>query len=285
VGFDWRPATGELYATDNGRDLLGDDFPPCELNRIEAGGFYGWPYANGDNQPDPDLGAGNEDRIRAAIPPVHGFGAHQAPLGIAFVRGAAAPAELRGAALVALHGSWNRTRKAGYKVVSLHFADDGSIEERDFLVGFERDGNVIGRPVDVAEGPDGAIYVSDDYAGAVYRVARARASAAPPGAPARPAAAPPDAPADPLAALPAAERERRATRGRELYESLGCAGCHDAARADPGVVPRPLAELGRRHSLAGLMRFLAAPTPPMPPVALGEEPRLDLAVFLLVAHP
>jgi glucose/arabinose dehydrogenase len=170
VGFDWRPGTGELYATDNGRDLLGDDFPPCELNRIEPGGFYGWPYANGDNVPDPDLGAGHADRIRAAIPPVHGFRAHNAPLGIAFVRGERAPSDYRGAALVALHGSWNRTRKDGYKVVSLHWRDDGRIEERDFVIGFERDEDVIGRPVDVAEGPDGAFYVSDDYAGAIYRV-------------------------------------------------------------------------------------------------------------------
>jgi glucose/arabinose dehydrogenase len=279
VGFDWRPGTGELYATDNGRDLLGDDFPPCELNRIVAGGFYGWPYANGHNVPDPDLGRGREDRIRSAIAPVHGFGAHQAPLGIAFVRGAAAPPELRGAALVALHGSWNRTRKAGYKVVSLHWKPDGSIEERDFLVGFERDGDVIGRPVDVAEGPDGAIYVSDDYAGAVYRVSASGASGAVTAAPAL-------APAgDPLAELPAAERERRAARGRALYEALACAACHEPARAAPGVVPRPLSELGRRHSLASLARFLAAPTPPMPPVALGEEERGDLAVFLLAAHP
>src|SRR5262245_20129419 len=281
VGFDWRPETGELYATDNGRDLLGDDFPPCELNRIVAGGFYGWPYANGANVPDPDLGEGHEERIRAAIPPVHGFGAHQAPLGIAFVRGAAAPAELRGAALVALHGSWNRTRKAGYKVVSLHWKPDAGIEERDFLVGFEQDGDVIGRPVDVAEGPDGAIYVSDDYAGAVYRVAA-------PGAGGAAAAAAlvraPEA-ADPLAALPAAEREQRAARGRALYESLGCAGCHDAERAAPGVVPRPLADLGRRHTLEELTRFLAAPTPPMPPVALGEQERGDIAVFLLGEHP
>jgi glucose/arabinose dehydrogenase len=280
VGLDWRPATGELYATDNGRDLLGDDFPPCELNRLEAGGFYGWPYANGQNVPDPDLGQGLEDRIRSAIPPVHGFGAHQAPLGIAFVRGEAAPEELRGAALVALHGSWNRTRKAGYKVVSLHWNADGKIEEREFLVGFEQDGDVIGRPVDVAEGPDGAIYVSDDYAGAVYRVSSARA-----GGKAAPAAAPAAPAPDPLAALPAAERERRAARGRELYEALACAGCHEPARAAPGVVPRPLSELGRRYPLAELVRFLAAPTPPMPPVALDEDQRRDLAVFLLVAHP
>ena len=171
VGFDWRPGSGELYATDNGRDLLGDDFPPCELNRIVKGGFYGWPYTNGDRVKDPDYGDGHGDRIRASIPPVHGFRAHNAPLDIAFVRGRDVPPAYRHAALVALHGSWNRTRKDGYKVVSLHWQENGGIEERDFAVGFEVDGNVIGRPVDVAEGPDGAFYISDDYASAVYRVA------------------------------------------------------------------------------------------------------------------
>ena len=171
VGFDWQPRTGRLYATDNGRDLLGDDFPPCELDHVVKGGFYGWPYANGNRVPDPDYGAGHDDRIRASIPPAHGFRAHNAPLGITFVRGQQAPPAYRGAALVALHGSWNRTQKDGYKVVSLHWRGDGRIEERDFVVGFEEDEDVIGRPVDVAEGPDGAFYVSDDYAGAVYRVA------------------------------------------------------------------------------------------------------------------
>jgi glucose/arabinose dehydrogenase len=170
VGLDWRPATGELFVTDNGRDLLGDDFPPCELNRVVEGGFYGWPFANGDNVPDPDLGAGEEQRIATAIPPAHGFRAHNAPLGILFARGDHLPDDYRDAALVALHGSWNRTRKDGYKVVSLHWGPDGSIEERDFLVGFELDEDVIGRPVDVAQGPDGAFYVSDDFAGAIYRV-------------------------------------------------------------------------------------------------------------------
>jgi glucose/arabinose dehydrogenase len=170
VGFDWRPGTTELYATENGRDLLGDDFPPCELNRVVRGGFYGWPYANGDRIPDPDFGRGNEERIRASIPPVHEFRAHTAPLGITFVRGSRAPAAYRGAALVAQHGSWNRSEKDGYRVVSLHFSDDGQIEERDFAVGFEKDDHVIGRPVDVAVGPDGAFYVSDDYARAIYRI-------------------------------------------------------------------------------------------------------------------
>jgi glucose/arabinose dehydrogenase len=171
VGLDWQPGTNVLYATDNGRDLLGDDFPPCELNRIEAGGFYGWPIANGNRVPDPDHGKGQDERIRKSIPPAHPFGAHTAPLGITFLRNPKLPAEWRGAALVAQHGSWNRTKKSGYQVVSLHWNEDGSIAERKFIVGFEQDENdVIGRPVDVVESADGTIYVSDDYASSVYWV-------------------------------------------------------------------------------------------------------------------
>ena len=174
VGFDWRPGSDELYATDNGRDLLGDDLPPCELNRIVQGGDYGWPVAYGDRQLDPDFGAGNEARAAASLPPVHGFRAHNAPLGIVFLRSERQPDSYRGRALVALHGSWNRTRKDGYKVVSLAWGEDGSIREEDFLTGFLVDEDVIGRPVDVAEAADGTIFVSDDYAGAIYRVERPR---------------------------------------------------------------------------------------------------------------
>ena len=170
VGFDWAPWDGALYATDNGRDLLGDDFPPDELNRIEEHGFYGWPFVNGFGEPDPEWGPGNEQKAAVAIPPVHGFRAHNAPLGIHFVRQARVPAGFERAALVALHGSWNRTTLDGYKVVSLHWQDDGRIEERDFLTGFLGPDGIIGRPTDVAEGPDGAFYVADDYGGAIYRV-------------------------------------------------------------------------------------------------------------------
>jgi glucose/arabinose dehydrogenase len=281
VGFDWHPGTGELYGTDNGRDLLGDDFPPCELNRIVAGGFYGWPVANGARRPDPDLGAGQEARIAASLPPVHDFRAHNAPLGIHFVRGAAAPPALRGAALVALHGSWNRTRKDGYKVVSLHWGADGRIVERDFVWGFLEDENVIGRPVDVAEGPDGAFYVSDDYGGAVYRVAW---SGAPPEVPAQatPAARPAGNPGvDPLSALGPEERGAGAARGAALFARHECAGCHEAAQAKPGVVPVALAGLAARHDLASLSAFLSAPTPPMPVVPLSDAERRDVAIFLL----
>jgi glucose/arabinose dehydrogenase len=169
VGFDWQPATGALHGVDNGRDWLGDEFPPDELNLIERGGFYGWPWFHGDNVPDPDLAppAG----IPAPVAPVHAFGAHVAPLSIRFLRHQAGPA-MDGAALVAQHGSWNRSEKTGYSIVSLHWGDDGAISRRDFVTGFETDGGVVGRPVDVVEADDGTIFVSDDFAGAIYRLVR-----------------------------------------------------------------------------------------------------------------
>ncbi len=277
VGFDWRPGTNELYATDNGRDLLGDDFPPCELNRIERGGFYGWPYANGDNAPDPDFGAGNEAKVRGARAPDHDFRAHNAPLGMTFVRGDAAPG-YRGAALVALHGSWNRSAKDGYKVVSLHWPSNGRagpLEERDFLWGLEVDDDVIGRPVDVIEGPDGAFYISDDYANSVYRVAygsAARATVAPGAA---------TTIRDPLAAVQEAARPHLAATGSALYARHACATCHDPATARPGVVSVVLEDLATRYDVPRMMSFLAAPTPPMPAFDLTEDDRRALAVHLL----
>lgn len=282
VGLDWRPATGELYATDNGRDLLGDDFPPCELNRIVRGGFYGWPFANGDRVPDPDLGAGHEREIAASMPPVHGFRAHNAPLGITFLRAGSWPERYRGAAVVALHGSWNRTRKDGYQVVSLHWGPDGRIEERPFLTGFLRDDEALGRPVDVAEGPDGALYVSDDYGGAIYRVRPLAGDEASPRPPTVRSAAP-ATPVDPLAGLSEGERSASRQRGAALYETHRCARCHEPEQADPGVVAVPLSveRLASRFDVASLAGFLLAPTPPMPALAISEGERGDLAVFLL----
>jgi glucose/arabinose dehydrogenase len=281
VGFDWRPENGQMYATDNGRDYLGDDFPPCELDRIVKGGFFGWPFANGDRVPDPDLGTGQEDRIAASIPPVHGFRAHNAPLGITFLRGEGVPAEYRGAALVALHGSWNRTHKDGYKVVSLHWGSDDQVAEKDFLTGFLRPNeDVIGRPVDVAEGPDGSVYVSDDEVGAVYRVewqATPARSRTPP-----PPAVPPGA-AAPAKAVPLAKEA--IARGRALWDANGCAACHDPRARKPGVVTKPLAGLSKRYDAGSLSEYLRTPKPPMPVFDLTDAQRADLAAFLLAEHP
>ncbi len=281
VGFDWRPENGQMYATDNGRDYLGDDFPPCELDRIVEGGFYGWPFANGNRVPDPDLGKGQEKRIAASIPPVHGFRAHNAPLGITFLRGEGVPAEYRGAALVALHGSWNRTHKDGYKVVSLHWGRDEQITERDFLTGFLRPNEeVIGRPVDIAEGPDGSIYVSDDDAGAVYRVqwqATPPRSRTPP-----PPAVKPDAAAPPRS-VPLSKEA--IARGRALWDANGCAKCHDPRAKVPGMVTKPLEGLSKRYDVGSLSEYLKTPKPPMPVFDLADEQRADLAAFLLSQRP
>ena len=169
-GFDWAPWDGALHATENGRDLISDDLPPDELNRIVEGGFYGWPYVHGNRLLDPDMGAGQESLLESSLPPAHAFRAHNAPLGIRFLRHPQRPPGYERAALVALHGSWNRSTPDGYAVVSLHWDEAGRIVERPFLTGFRGAAGLIGRPVDVAEGPDGAIYVSDDYAGVVYRI-------------------------------------------------------------------------------------------------------------------
>jgi glucose/arabinose dehydrogenase len=282
VGFDWRPEDGQIYATDNGRDLLGDDFPPCELNRVVRGGFYGWPCANGDRVPDPDFGKGREARIAASIPPVHGFRAHNAPLGITFLRGEGVPAAYRGAAVVALHGSWNRTRKDGYKVVSLDWGSDGGIAERDFLTGFlgATDDDVIGRPVDIAEGPDGSVYVSDDYAGVIYRVEwkERRPGGSGSAAPSRPARR-----VSP--AKTAAVAKDVLARGRALWDRFGCATCHDPKAAGPGMVTKPLVGLAKRYDAGALAQYLRTPQPPMPALDLSNTERADLAAFLLAEHP
>ena len=271
VGFDWAPWSGELYATDNGRDLLGDDFPPCELNRIERGGFYGWPWYNGDNVPDPDMGPDPQRDAREPIPPVHDFRPHNAPLGIAFVDTAGWPDRYGRTALVALHGSWNRSSPDGYKVVSLHWTADG-IEERDFLTGFNRGGEILGRPVDIAQGPDGAIYISDDYAGAIYRVAWGEGGAsslAASGAGSRLDTTPPEW-------LATADLQAMAQRGKALYRKYDCASCHERGR-----YAARLDGLAERAGYGAVIDLLRAPPSPMPVFPLSEAERRELAVFLL----
>ncbi len=130
--------------------------------------------------PDPDLGRGRDDLINTSIHPEHGFRAHNAPLGIEFLEFEGHPHDYQGAAIVALHGSWNRSEKDGYKAVSLHWVRDWAtgeetINERDFMWGFLDKGHVIGRPAEEAEDAEGNIYISDDYAQAVYKVSPRRA--------------------------------------------------------------------------------------------------------------
>lgn len=272
-GFDFAPWDGALYATDHGRDLLGDDYPPCELNRIVGGGFYGWPYANGFGDPDPDFGTGHEDKVAATLKPEHGFRAHNAPLGIAFLREDSLVAEFGRAALVALHGSWNRSVPDGYKVVLLQWDAGGKIVESDFLTGFEREGTVIGRPVDVLDAGDGTLFVSDDYAGAIYRISRGE----PQPAIAAPAAATAGATADPLAGIATAEIAAAHIAGEALLKRYACIGCHA-----PGTAPGDkLLSLGERYDVERLAAFFLAPSAAMPVFPLDANDRRSLAIHLL----
>ena len=210
--------------------------------------------------------------------PAHEFRAHNAPLGMVFLRHHNHRLDYRGAALVALHGSWNRTKKDGYKLVSLHFDMTGAIEERDFLTGFLADDTAIGRPADVAEGPDGSIYVSDDFGSAVYRITfgeRGEASVTVPTSRFR-------AGYDPTA-ISRQERETALAVGPVVLASEGCFTCHieSTARNSPQI---PLNDLRARYSLDGLMDYLATPPPPMPPYDADRSELRALAIYLLESY-
>jgi uncharacterized protein (TIGR03437 family) len=168
VGLALHPVTGEVWATDNGGDHLGDDLPPEEINILRFGADYGWPRCYGDGGRYP----GFSGDCSGTVPPEVNMQAHSAPLGITFYTGATFPAQYRDDAFVAFHGSWNRSVPTGYKVVRV-IASSGRAEGvEDFLTGFLQAGTTSGRPVDVVTGPDGALYVSDDRNGVVYRIGR-----------------------------------------------------------------------------------------------------------------
>lgn len=176
VGFDWHPGTGEMWFTDNGRDMLGDDIPDDELNRLErTGGHFGFPHCYGANVLDPDMG--KADVCASAIPPVQGLGAHVASLGMTFYTGKMFPSEYRGQIFIAEHGSWNRSRRIGYRIVRVRLDGNKAVEHVPFAEGWlNADQRVWGRPVDVLVMPDGSLLVSDDHAGVIYRIAYASPS-------------------------------------------------------------------------------------------------------------
>jgi glucose/arabinose dehydrogenase len=170
VGFDWQPSTGELWFTDNGRDWLGDDLPAEELNRAPRPGLhFGYPYCHAGDVPDPKFGAGKSCAGYTA--PAWKFPAHVAPLGVRFYTGGQFPAEYREQLFIAQHGSWNRSRKQGYQVRLVRFSNGKPVADQPFIEGW-LDGKerVSGRPVDILQMPDGALLVSDDLNGVLYRV-------------------------------------------------------------------------------------------------------------------
>jgi hypothetical protein len=170
VGFDWQPETDALFFSDNGRDYMGDDLPPDELNQwTTTGEHFGFPYCHGGDIPDPELSAGKKCRQFTA--PVWKFKAHAAPLGLRFYRGKQFPDEFKNQLFVAEHGSWNRSEPQGYRVVLVKFKQSKPVAEQVFIDGWlTKTGKVLGRPVDILEMPDGSLLISDDKRGVIYKV-------------------------------------------------------------------------------------------------------------------
>ncbi len=167
------PITSDLWATDMGRDLIGDNIPPDEINIIKEGNNYGWPTCYGDRVHDNNFDPQNNGRCNPTIPPTYEIPAHSAPLGLVFINSPLFPQDWQGDLLVSYHGSWNRSTPTGYKVVHLKVKGNTITGAEDFLSGFLKGNQTIGRPVDVIIN-NAALYVSDDKAGIIYRITRQR---------------------------------------------------------------------------------------------------------------
>jgi glucose/arabinose dehydrogenase len=169
MGFDWHPRTRQLWFTDNGRDMLGDDVPPDELNHApEAGLHFGYPFCHAGEITDPEFGA--QKPCSGLRPPAQKLGPHVAALGMRFYTGSLFPAEYREQIFVAEHGSWNRSKKIGYRLSLVRLDGDRVASYETFADGWLQGQEEWGRPVDVLVMPDGALLVSDDKAGAIYRI-------------------------------------------------------------------------------------------------------------------
>lgn len=169
VGFTWHPGTGELWFTDNGRDMLGDNLPPDELNYAPAKGLhFGFPYCHAGELLDPEFGEGKNCGDYAA--PAQKLGPHVAALGVKFYSGTMFPKEYHGQIFIAEHGSWNRSKKIGYRISLVRMADDQPASYEVFAEGWLQGQNSMGRPVDLLVLDDGSMLVSDDANGLVYRI-------------------------------------------------------------------------------------------------------------------
>lgn len=169
VGFDWHPETDELWFTDNGRDRLGDDRPPDELNHApEPGLHFGFPFCHGGDLPDPELG--KLGSCSDARPPAQKLGPHVAALGMTFYTADSWPAQYRNQIFIAEHGSWNRSEEIGYRVTMVKLEGGEAVGYEPFAEGWLRNGHVMGRPVDLLVLPDGSMLVSDDKGGRIYRI-------------------------------------------------------------------------------------------------------------------
>lgn len=171
VGFTWHPENGDLWFTENGRDWMGDDIPACELNHAPKEDMhFGYPYCHQGDLPDDRFG--NKRPCSEFTPPVQKLGPHVAPLGMEFYQGSMFPENYKNQILIAEHGSWNRSKKIGYRVMMVTLDGNQSTGYEPFATGWldETTDEVWGRPVDLEHLPDGSLLVSDDYANAIYRI-------------------------------------------------------------------------------------------------------------------
>lgn len=170
VGFTW-DAEGNMWFTDNGRDLLGDNMPPCELNKAtEPGLHFGYPYCHGGDIGDPEFGS--KFPCSDFVVPARKLGPHVAPLGLKFYTGDMFPADYQGSLIIAEHGSWNRSKKIGYRLMQVKVENGQAVSYDVFVAGWLDDEaqEAWGRPVDVLLLEDGSLLVSDDKAGQIYRI-------------------------------------------------------------------------------------------------------------------
>ena len=170
VGFDFHPETSKLYFGDNGRDWLGDDSPACELNRVDEDGlFYGFPYQHALNVKDPEYG--DLESGYDYVDPILELGAHVAPTGLAFYDGEMFPKKYKNNIFITLHGSWNRSKKVGYKVIRVVLDGEGDVvDTKDFISGWLDGETVLGRPAAPLIISDGSLLISDDKANVIYRI-------------------------------------------------------------------------------------------------------------------
>ena len=169
VGFDWHPETGEMWFTDNGRDRMGDDVPPDELNRVTTDGqHFGYPYCHGTDIADPVFGS--QRSCGEFVAPIQNLGPHVAALGMRFYTGDMFPEEYRNQIFIAEHGSWNRSSKIGYRITLVRLNGNDAVSYEPFAEGWLQGESNWGRPVDVLVMPDGSLLVSDDQAGLIVRI-------------------------------------------------------------------------------------------------------------------
>jgi len=269
VGWGWHPQTGELWGMDQGMDWLGDDLPPEELNHIEKGKRYGWPFFWGDNKPNPHVrelgGLKPPEWLAGSTPMVMGYTAHAAAMQMAFYTGSQFPPAYHGDAFVAMRGSWNRRPPRGYELVRIHFTNGqpGAIEP--FLTGFLTPRGESARPCGVAVAHDGALLFTDDRNGVIYRVSYPGPAG---GAPA--SSAPASPPAGPMKQQVARGSGVPVATRRSETETKGTLAVSSTAFRDGAAIPAAYSEYDQGASFP--LSWSAGPSGTQGYVLIMEDP-------------